>query len=138
GAPLIDDDDNTLGTVCVVDTETHEWGRPGLEVIKGMAEKVMDRIRERKRSGEVGAVKRRRLAPPPRCRAVDGHRLADPSRGAYPIAMGSPQTIRSDHCPLARPSASSARRSRWMSEVPAGAKMWKASLRYRSTGRSVE
>ncbi|HEU5126552.1 MAG TPA: GAF domain-containing protein [Glycomyces sp.] len=52
GAPLIDDDGNTLGTVCVVDTETHEWGRPGLDVIKGMAEKVMDRIRERKQRGE--------------------------------------------------------------------------------------
>jgi GAF domain-containing protein len=47
GAPLIDDDGNTLGTVCVVDTETHDWGRPGLEIIKGMAEKVMERIRER-------------------------------------------------------------------------------------------
>ncbi|GAB3224999.1 GAF domain-containing protein [Glycomyces halotolerans] len=47
GAPLIDDEGNTLGTVCVVDTETHDWGRPGLEVIKEMAAKVMDRIRER-------------------------------------------------------------------------------------------
>nr|BFF22172.1 hypothetical protein GCM10025732_01370 [Glycomyces mayteni] len=47
GAPLIDDDGNTLGTVCVVDTETHDWGRPGLDIIKGMAAKVMDRIRER-------------------------------------------------------------------------------------------
>ncbi len=52
GAPLIDDDGNTLGTVCVVDTETHEWGRPGLDIIKSMAAKVMDRIRER---GERGA-----------------------------------------------------------------------------------
>ncbi|WP_344488944.1 GAF domain-containing protein [Glycomyces endophyticus] len=47
GAPLIDADGNTLGTVCVVDTETHDWGRPGLDIIKGMAAKVMDRIRER-------------------------------------------------------------------------------------------
>lgn len=47
GAPLIDDEGNTLGTVCVVDSEIHDWGRPGLEVIKGMAAKVMDRIRER-------------------------------------------------------------------------------------------
>lgn len=47
GAPLIDDEGNTLGTVCVVDTETHDWGRPGLDIIKGMAAKVMDRIRER-------------------------------------------------------------------------------------------
>jgi hypothetical protein len=31
----------------VVDTETHDWGRPGLDIIKGMAAKVMDRIRER-------------------------------------------------------------------------------------------
>ncbi|WP_100447941.1 GAF domain-containing protein [Glycomyces xiaoerkulensis] len=47
GAPLIDDEGNTLGTVCVVDTEVHDWGRPGLEIIKDMAAKVMDHIRDR-------------------------------------------------------------------------------------------
>jgi GAF domain-containing protein len=47
GAPLLDADGNALGTVCVVDTEVRPWGRPGLEVIKQMAEKVMERIRER-------------------------------------------------------------------------------------------
>jgi len=52
GAPLIDDDGNTLGTVCVVDTETHDWGRPGLDIIKDMAAKVMDRIRERSNAAE--------------------------------------------------------------------------------------
>ncbi|MFC4334452.1 GAF domain-containing protein [Salininema proteolyticum] len=47
GAPLIDENGKALGTVCVVDTEPRPWGRPGLEVIKAMAETVMDRIKER-------------------------------------------------------------------------------------------
>ncbi|MFM9371209.1 GAF domain-containing protein [Streptomyces sp. Da 82-17] len=37
GAPLIDGTGMVLGTVCVVDTEPHAWGREGLAAIKGLA-----------------------------------------------------------------------------------------------------
>ena len=47
GAPLIDRTDTTLGTVCVVDTQQHEWGREGLRTIKSMAAEMVERIHRR-------------------------------------------------------------------------------------------
>jgi GAF domain-containing protein len=47
GAPLIDRTDTTLGTICVVDTQQHEWGREGLNTIKAMAADMVDRINRR-------------------------------------------------------------------------------------------
>jgi GAF domain-containing protein len=44
GAPLIDRTGTTLGTICVVNTEESNWGRPGLEMIKSMAAEVMNLI----------------------------------------------------------------------------------------------
>lgn len=45
GAPLIDEDTGiALGTICVVDTQQHQWGRPGLELIKSMAQEMTQRI----------------------------------------------------------------------------------------------
>ncbi|HVK20507.1 MAG TPA: GAF domain-containing protein [Actinokineospora sp.] len=49
GAPLIDRTDTALGTICVVATEESQWGRPGLELIKSMAAKVVDLIHQRER-----------------------------------------------------------------------------------------
>ncbi|MFI1164761.1 GAF domain-containing protein [Streptomyces sp. NPDC020801] len=47
GAPLIDWKTGTaLGTICVVDTDTHPWGREGLATIKSLAQQLVDRIRE--------------------------------------------------------------------------------------------
>ncbi|SRR6266487_295290 len=47
GAPLIDRTDTTLGTICVVDTQQHQWGREGLQTIKAMAADLVDRINRR-------------------------------------------------------------------------------------------
>jgi len=45
GAPLIDwKTGMALGTICVVDTDTHPWGREGLATIKSMAQQLVDRI----------------------------------------------------------------------------------------------
>jgi GAF domain-containing protein len=44
GAPLIDRTGTALGTICVVNTEESDWGRPGLEMIKSMAAEVVDLI----------------------------------------------------------------------------------------------
>ena len=44
GAPLIDKTGTTLGTVCVVDQEPRPWGRQGLETIKTMAGRLVDRL----------------------------------------------------------------------------------------------
>jgi GAF domain-containing protein len=49
GAPLIDHTDTTLGTICVVDTQQHDWGREGLHTIKSMAAELVDRIHQRQR-----------------------------------------------------------------------------------------
>jgi GAF domain-containing protein len=49
GAPLIDRTDTTLGTICVVDTQQHDWGREGLHTIKSMATELVDRIHQRQR-----------------------------------------------------------------------------------------
>jgi GAF domain-containing protein len=46
GAPLIDEV-CALGTICVVDTEPHDWGTAGVTHIKGRAAELMDRIRRR-------------------------------------------------------------------------------------------
>ncbi len=47
GAPLIDRTDTTLGTICVGDTQQHQWGREGLQTIKAMAADLVDRINRR-------------------------------------------------------------------------------------------
>ncbi|MCQ4079157.1 GAF domain-containing protein [Streptomyces sp. RB6PN25] len=47
GAPLIDHTGTTLGTICVVDTEPREWGRPGLELIKARADELVRLIHRR-------------------------------------------------------------------------------------------
>jgi GAF domain-containing protein len=47
GAPLIDRTDTTLGTICVIDTQQHEWGREGLRTIKTMAAEMVERINRR-------------------------------------------------------------------------------------------
>jgi GAF domain-containing protein len=49
GAPLIDHTNTTLGTICVVDTQQHDWGREGLHTIKSMATELVDRIHQRQR-----------------------------------------------------------------------------------------
>lgn len=46
GAPLIDET-VPLGTVCVVDTEPHDWGIEGVEFIKARAAELVRRIRQR-------------------------------------------------------------------------------------------
>jgi GAF domain-containing protein len=47
GTPLIDTRTGiTLGTICVVDTETRDWGQEGVETIKGMAEQLVRRIHD--------------------------------------------------------------------------------------------
>ena len=51
GAPLIDRTGTALGTICVVNTEESNWGRPGLEMIKSMAAEVMDMIHRREQLG---------------------------------------------------------------------------------------
>jgi len=47
GAPLIDRTGTTLGTICVVDNETHSWGRDGLAFIKTRAAEMVDLIHQR-------------------------------------------------------------------------------------------
>lgn len=47
GAPLIDRTGMVLGTVCVVDTEPHPWGRAGLATIKSLAAELIEQIDRR-------------------------------------------------------------------------------------------
>lgn len=47
GAPLIDDTDTPLGTICVIDAQPRPWGRPGLSTIKTLAADLMERINQR-------------------------------------------------------------------------------------------
>jgi GAF domain-containing protein len=52
GAPLIDWKTGVaLGTICVVDTDTHPWGREGLATIKSMAQQLVEQIREMEERG---------------------------------------------------------------------------------------
>lgn len=51
GAPLIDRTGTALGTICVVNTEESNWGRPGLEMIKSMAAEVVEMIHRREQLG---------------------------------------------------------------------------------------
>ncbi|MEV6167950.1 GAF domain-containing protein [Streptomyces sp. NPDC051954] len=45
GAPLIDwKTGMALGTICVVDTDTHPWGREGLATIKSLAQELVERL----------------------------------------------------------------------------------------------
>ncbi|GAA2430808.1 GAF domain-containing protein [Actinomadura vinacea] len=46
GAPLIDGAE-TLGTICVVDTEPHDWGAHGVAFIKTRAAELVETIRRR-------------------------------------------------------------------------------------------
>jgi GAF domain-containing protein len=47
GAPLLEPSGTTLGTICVLDTEPHDWGRDGVEWIKAKAAELVDRILQR-------------------------------------------------------------------------------------------
>ncbi|MFF7981553.1 GAF domain-containing protein [Streptomyces sp. NPDC007901] len=54
GTPLIDwKTGMALGTICVVDTETHPWGREGLATIKSLAQQLVDRIHEMEERGGI-------------------------------------------------------------------------------------
>ncbi|MFE9613246.1 GAF domain-containing protein [Streptomyces sp. NPDC006012] len=54
GAPLIDRKTGmALGTICVVDTDTHPWGREGLATIKSLAEQLSDRIHQLETRGTI-------------------------------------------------------------------------------------
>ncbi|MEO3826671.1 GAF domain-containing protein [Actinomadura sp. B10D3] len=46
GAPLIDQS-GTLGTICVVDTEPHDWGTQDVSFIKARATELVERIHRR-------------------------------------------------------------------------------------------
>ncbi|NIH77984.1 GAF domain-containing protein [Amycolatopsis viridis] len=49
GAPLIDRTGTALGTICVIDTQPREWGRPGLQTIKQLAGELLEQIHLRER-----------------------------------------------------------------------------------------
>ena len=51
GAPLIDRTGTALGTICVVNTEESNWGRPGLDMIKSLAAEVVEMIHRREQLG---------------------------------------------------------------------------------------
>jgi GAF domain-containing protein len=52
GAPLIDRKTGmALGTICVVDTDTHPWGREGLATIKSLADQLSGRIHDMETRG---------------------------------------------------------------------------------------
>ena len=48
GAPLVDSDGHTIGTVWVIDNKTHEWTQDDVDAMKAVAARVMKRIEERK------------------------------------------------------------------------------------------
>jgi GAF domain-containing protein len=58
GAPLMDRTGIALGTVCVIDTEPHGFGRQGLETIKSLASEIMTLIREREDQRDSSAAHR--------------------------------------------------------------------------------
>ncbi|THV42282.1 GAF domain-containing protein [Glycomyces buryatensis] len=47
GAPLVDQEGATIGTVWAIDNKTHSWTQEDVDRMKGMAAKVMRRIIER-------------------------------------------------------------------------------------------
>jgi GAF domain-containing protein len=54
GAPLIDwNSGMALGTICVIAPETRPWGREGLEIIKGNAQAMVDRLRQMEERGGI-------------------------------------------------------------------------------------
>lgn len=55
GAPLIDRDGMLLGTICVVDTKPHDWGRGGVAWIKTKAGELTERILQRAASANGAA-----------------------------------------------------------------------------------
>ncbi|MGH3662642.1 MAG: GAF domain-containing protein [Micromonosporaceae bacterium] len=60
GTPLIDRTGVALGTVWVGDTEPQRWGRDGLEVIKAVAARLIERL---ERTEPVGVSGFRRVRP---------------------------------------------------------------------------
>jgi GAF domain-containing protein len=46
GAPLIDRTGMALGTICVVDPDPQPWGHEGLNFIKSMAARLVERIQQ--------------------------------------------------------------------------------------------
>jgi GAF domain-containing protein len=45
GAPLVDDEGATVGTVWAIDDKTHQWDQTDVDAMKDVAAKVMDRIK---------------------------------------------------------------------------------------------
>ncbi|WP_030144627.1 GAF domain-containing protein [Glycomyces sp. NRRL B-16210] len=51
GAPLVDEEGATIGTVWAIDDKTHQWGTVDVDAMKEVAAKVMGRIREKAAAG---------------------------------------------------------------------------------------
>ncbi|MEU6858449.1 GAF domain-containing protein [Glycomyces sp. NPDC046736] len=47
GAPLVDTEGATVGTVWAIDNKTHHWGQPDVDAMKEIAATVMLRIRQK-------------------------------------------------------------------------------------------
>jgi GAF domain-containing protein len=47
GVPLVDSQDNTLGSLCVIEHEPRQWGPQDVEILHDFAAAVMDRVASR-------------------------------------------------------------------------------------------
>ena len=47
GVPLVDSQDNTLGSMCVIEHEPRQWGAQDVEILHDFAAAVMDRVATR-------------------------------------------------------------------------------------------
>ena len=47
GVPLVDSQDNTLGSLCVIEHEPRQWGAQDVEILHDVAAAVMDRVATR-------------------------------------------------------------------------------------------
>ena len=47
GVPLVDSEDNTLGSLCVIEHEPRQWGPQDVEILRDFAAAVMDRVATR-------------------------------------------------------------------------------------------
>jgi GAF domain-containing protein/ribbon-helix-helix CopG family protein len=47
GVPLVDSDDNTLGSLCVIEHEPRQWRSQDVELLHDIAAAVMDRVEDR-------------------------------------------------------------------------------------------